>query len=125
MFDSGVIADVEMQKRLLFEGAPIPAIHRRFVPHVERAGDDFPLSFGQHQANMRRKPTLNLIEKFRREVLATVVVPIDMALVEAKHGAHLGSREVGPFEGPDNNSPLSDFPSLSFDLITSITAKAS
>src|SRR6266850_794764 len=123
MFDGGVIADVEMQKRLLFEGAPIAAIHRRAVPHIESAGDDFPLALGQHQANVRRKPTVNLIEKFRREVLATVVVPIDMGLVEAKHRAHLCSREISPFEGPNNNSPLSDFPSLPFNLIASITAK--
>src|SRR5262245_562104 len=124
MFDSGVIADVEMQKRLLFEGAPIPAIHRRVVPHVERAGDDFPLAFGQHQANVRRKPTLNLIEKLRREVLAAVVVAIDMAFVEAKHGAHLRSREIVPFKGPDSNSSLKDLPPLSFNLITPITAEA-
>src|SRR5262245_59620770 len=125
MFDGGVIADVEMQKRLLFESAPIPTIHCRAIPHVESAGDDFSLSLRQHQANVRRKPTLNLIEKFRSEVLPAVVVPIDMALVEAKHRAHLCSREISPFEGADNNSPLSDFPPLPFDLITSITAKAS
>src|SRR4030095_9715921 len=123
MFDGGVIADVKMQKRLLFEGTPIAAIHRRAVPHIESAGDDFPFSLGQHQANMRSKPTVNLIEKFHREVLAAVVVTIDMALVEAKHGAHLRSREIRPFEGPDNYSPLSDFPSLPFNLITPITAK--
>src|SRR5215510_7946648 len=125
MFDGGVITDVEMQKRLLFERAPIPAIHRRVVPHVESASDDFSLSLRQHQANVRCKPTLNLIEKFRREVLAAVIVAIDMTLVKAKHRAHLCSREISPLEGPDNNSPLSDFPSLPFDLITSITAKAS
>ena len=96
MFDGGVIADVEMQKRLLFEGAPIAAIHRRVVPHIESAGDDFAVALGQHQANVRRKPTVNLIEKLRREVLAAVVVPIDMAFVEAKHGAHLRSREIAP-----------------------------
>src|SRR5215510_5772232 len=125
MFDGGVIADVEMQKRMLLESAPIAAIHRRVVPHVESARDDFPRSLGQHQANVPCKPTLNLIEKFRREVLAAVIVPIDMALVEAKHGAHLCSREISPFEGTDNNSPLSDFPPLPFDLVPSITAKAS
>ena len=106
MFDGGVIADVEMQKGLLFKGTPIAAIHRRLVPHVESAGDDFPFSLRQHQANVRRKPTLNLIEKLRREVLAAVVVAIDMAFVEAKHGAHLRSREIVPLEGADNNSPL-------------------
>jgi hypothetical protein len=73
---------------------------------------------------VRRKPTLNLIEKLRREVLAAVVVAIDMAFVEAKHGAHLRSREIVPLEGADNNSPLKDLPSLSFDLIAPITAKA-
>src|SRR5215468_8628971 len=124
MFDGGVIADVEMQKRLFSESTPIPAIHRRVVAHVEGAGDDFSLSLGHHQANVRRKPTLNLIEKFRREVLAAVVVAIDMTLVEAKHRAHLCSREVSPFEGTNNNSLLRDFPSLPFDLITSITAEA-
>src|SRR5262249_30834722 len=107
------------------ERTQIAAIRRRVSPHVESARDDFPRSLGQHQANVPCKPTLNLIEKLRREVLAAVVVPIDMALVEAKHGAHLCSREISPFEGADNNSPLSDFPPLPFDLITSITAKAS
>src|SRR5262245_54034015 len=101
MFDGRVIADVEMQKRLFFEGTPIAAIHRRVVPHVEGASDNFSLSLGQHQANMRCKPTLNLIEKFRREGLPAIVVPIDMAFIEAKHGAHLRSREISPFESPD------------------------
>lgn len=123
MLDGGVVTDVEMQERLLFESAPIAAVHRCAVAHVESARDDFPLALGQHQTNVRRKPTVNLIEKFRREVLAAVVMPIDMALVEAKHGTHLRSREISPFEGPDNNSPLSDFPSLPFNLITSVTAK--
>src|SRR5215475_8840672 len=123
MFDGGVIADVEMQKRLLFESAPIATIHRRVVPHVESAGDDFSLSLGQHQANVRRKPALNLIEKLRRKVLAAVVVPIDMALVKAKHGAHLCSREISPFESADNNSSLGNFAPLPFDLVTSITAE--
>src|SRR4029077_19189221 len=124
MLDGGVVADVEMQERLLFKCAPITAVHGCIVTHVESAGDDFPLSLSQHQANVRGKTPVNLIEKFLRQILATVVVPIYMAFIKAKHRMHLRSGESFSFEGTDSNSSLIDLPSLSFDLIAPIAAKA-
>ena len=62
MLDGGVVADVEMQERLLFKCAPITTVHGCIVTHVESAGDDFPLSLSQHQANVRGKTPVNLIE---------------------------------------------------------------
>ena len=52
-------------------------------------------------------------------------MPIDMAFVQAEHGAHLRSREIVPFESPDGDSSLTDFPSLPLDLIAPIAAETS
>jgi hypothetical protein len=123
MLDGGIVANVEMQEGLLLESTPVPAIHRCPVPDIESAGDDFPVSLGQHQAHIRRQPAVNLIEKFRREVLAAVIVTIDMTFIKAKHSAHLGSRQIVPFERPDSDSSLTDFAPFSFNLVAPITAE--
>src|SRR5688572_28873033 len=89
MLDGRVITDIEMEKRLILDGAPVSSVHGRMISDIKSSGDNLAVAFGQHQTNMARKISMQLVEELLREILAAVIKSIDVAFVKTKHGAHV------------------------------------
>src|SRR5260370_27027794 len=84
MLDRGVIADVEMQKLVLAEGAPIAPVHHSRLLQVESARDQPVAPKRAHQAYMALERRHHL-EELQREILASPVALVDRGLVQRLH----------------------------------------
>ena len=79
---------------MLFEGAPVAAVHRDLVAHVERAGDDLAATLRQHETEIRREAPLQLIKELLGQILPPVIESIDVIFIEPKHGAQVLLRQL-------------------------------
>ena len=52
------------------------------IADIERAGDDFAITLRQHETSIFGEPAMDLVEKLFREILATVIVPVDMTFIQ-------------------------------------------
>ena len=109
---------------MLFESAPVAAVHGGIVADVERAGDDLAVALGEHQTKMRREAPMQLVEKFLRQILAAVIEPVDVVFVQPKHRAHVVLRQLVALVGANRNAPLRHFAPLALDLVAPVAAKA-
>src|SRR6476660_4579096 len=55
VLDGGVVTNIEMQKRMFLETAPIPAVHRGVIAHIECPGDNLALALGKHEERCAAK----------------------------------------------------------------------
>src|SRR5512132_1997677 len=106
MLDGRIVADIEVEKRMLLETPPIAAIHSLVITHIEGACDNLAAAFSQHQAKILGKTLLQLVKKFLRQILPAVVKPVDMAFVQAEHGAQMFLREFLALVGANRDAAL-------------------
>lgn len=125
MFDGGIITDVEVKKGYVVKGAPIAPIHRVVIAKIERSSDNFAALLGEHQASVIGESAVDRFEKFLREILAAVIEPVDMILVQAKHRGEMAPSQFLAFNGSNRNTPLRHFTPFPLDFVPPIAAKAS
>ena len=82
------------------------------------------VALGEHQTEIRRKTAVQLIEKVLGQILPPVVEPVDMALVQAKHRAHVVLRQLRSLIGANGDAALRDFTPLALDLVAPVAAEA-
>src|SRR6476646_5843337 len=66
--DRLVIADLEMQERVVLDAAPITAIERVGADEVERAGDVAPRALSEHEQHLVGHAVTQQAETFAREI---------------------------------------------------------
>src|SRR5687767_7731111 len=94
------------------------------ISDVKGAGDNLAATFGQHQADIAREPSLKLVKELFRKILTAIIESIDVAFVKTKYGAHMFLRQLFALYRADRDSPLRNFASFALDLVTPIAAEA-
>ena len=113
-----------MEEGLVLGGAPVSSVHGRLISDVKGSRDNLAVAFGQHQTNMARQPSMKLVEKLLREILAAIIESIDVAFVKTKHGAHMFFCQFFALHRSDCDSPLRNLASFALDLVAPIAAEA-
>src|SRR5678816_289553 len=94
MLDGGVVTHIEMQKGMFLETAPIPAVHRSVIAHVECPRNYFAVTFGKHEAEVRGETALQVVKKLSRQILPAIIKSVHMPFVQAVSYTHLRAHET-------------------------------
>ena len=109
---------------MLFEGAPIAPVQGGVITHVKGAGNDLAVALGEHEANVGGETSMQFVEEFLRQVLATIIKSVDMAFVETKHRAHVLLRQLRSFIRSNGDTALRHLTPFAFDLVAPVATKA-
>ena len=63
-----IIAQFEMQERVVFGAAPVAAKERLAPDEVERPGHPTPVALGQHQSDIAAQAFLRMVKEVPREI---------------------------------------------------------
>src|SRR5258706_11411879 len=117
VFDGGVVANVEMEKRMLLVAAPVAPVHGGVIANVESARNKLAIALGQHQAHIRSETAVQFVKKLLGEILPAVVKPGDVPPVELGDGAQMLLGQLFAFAGAHGYAALPPLAPLSLEPV--------